>query len=165
MKAIIILILFPVVFVNAQSKFDIKINEAEKQLACAIPDERNPVTINAQLVTDGDSIAVIIKTSLAPGWHIYQYVPSTLPYIPIDHILEIPGHIKKVGTWIKSRPMTSVNDPGVLIYEHAAIFMHKLARMPGDKQGGIIQAGLYYQTCNLKQCLPPDEKTFELKIP
>ncbi|MGN6419540.1 MAG: hypothetical protein ACTHMC_18715 [Pseudobacter sp.] len=35
-----------------------------------------------------DSVAVIVKAALAPGWHIYQFVPSTLPYIPIDCIIK-----------------------------------------------------------------------------
>jgi hypothetical protein len=163
MKAVFILLLFPVLLVNAQTRFDAKINEAAKQLTCAIPDERNPVTLNAKLIFDGDSIAVIVKTSIAHGWHIYQYVPATLPYIPIDHILEFPLNLKKSGGWIRSRPMSSVNDPGVLIYEQSAIFIHKLVKVPSTQEDGVIRTGLYYQTCNLKQCLPPAEKIFELK--
>lgn len=163
MKGLLILIFFPVLWANAQSTFDVKIAEASKQLNCPVPNQQNPVTLSAQLVSDNDSVAVIVKVQMAPGWHIYQFVPSTLPYIAIDHVLQLPEGLQKAGAWQKTKPMASVNDPGVLIYEEEAVFIHKLAKSPGYKKGGVIQTGLYYQTCDLRQCLPPVEKIFELK--
>lgn len=162
MKSVLLILLFPVFCAHAQSGFDKKIAAAAKALSCAIPGEQEPVTLNATLVYEKDSIAVIVKTALAPGWHIYQYVPQTLPYIAIDHVLQLPKSIVAVGAWIKPEPMASSNDPGVLIYEDEAVFVHKAVRKEnGNKEK--LTAGLYYQTCNLRQCLPPVEKTFELE--
>lgn len=163
MRAILLIFLLPAFQLKAQSGFDKKIAATAKALNCGVPDEQNPVMLNATLVYEKDSIAVIVKTVLAPGWHIYQYVPQTLPYIAIDHVLQLPKGISAVGTWIKTEPASSSNDPGVLIYEDEALFVHKALRKEnGNKEK--ITAGLYYQTCNLRQCLPPVEKTFELEV-
>ncbi len=140
-----------------------KISEAARLLLCDMPDEQHPVALNAKLVFEKDSVAVIVKVTLAPGWHIYQFVPSTLPYIPVGHVLQWPDGITAVGKWIKTGPVASVDDPGVLIYEKKAVFVHK-GLMKAGQTKGITRAGLYYQTCNLNQCLPPVEKAFEHEI-
>jgi hypothetical protein len=162
MKLLIFAILFPIFSVNGQPGFDKKIAQTAKQLTCVQPDEKNPVTLNAQLVTEGDSLAIIVKATIAPGWHIYAYVPQTEPYIMIDPILKLPENIKAIGEWKKTEPEASSIDKGVLIYENEAVFIHKAVKLT-NAPGGLIKTGLYYQTCNLRQCLPPDEKTFELK--
>ena len=165
MKAILIFLLLPVFCVNAQSPFDRKIADAAKKLSCAEPDEQSPVNLNAALIDEKDSVAIIVKVRMAPGWHIYGFVPSNLPYIAIDHILELPENLRAVGAWVKSKASSSADDPGVLIYENEALFMHKAVKAPGDKKEITIRTGLYYQTCNLQQCLPPVEKIFELSWP
>lgn len=163
MKGFIIMMLFPVLCAKAQSSFDVAIAAAAKQLKCAEPDEEKPVTLKAQLVKEGDSIAVIVKVQMAPGWHIYQYVPSSQPYIPIEHILKVPENVRIVGEWEKTKPTSSANDPGVLIYEQEAVFVHKALKLSDGKAEDVVRAGLYYQTCNLRQCLPPEEEVFDLK--
>lgn len=162
MKTLLLVMLTSVLSASAQSKLDIKVKEAAKQMVCPQPDERNPVSLNAQTVHDGDSMAVIVKTLLAPGWHIYAFVPSAQPYIPIDQILHLPENIKAVGAWTKTEPEASSDIPGVLIYENEAVFIHKAVKLVSAKTGGVIKAGLYYQTCNLRQCLPPEEKIVDL---
>ena len=150
---------------RAQSSLDRKIAAAGKVLRCGRPDEGHPVLVGAMLVSEGDSIGVIVKAVLAPGWHIYDYVPPSLPYIPIETILKLPPTIRAVGGWVKSQATASASDPGVLIYEGEAVFVHKAVRVSERSAvagGGIIQTGLYYQTCNMRQCLQPVEKTIEL---
>lgn len=163
MKTILIALLLPVLFANAQSGFDKKIADAAKQLKCDMPSQQQPVTLNAQIVSSDDSIGVIVKVAIAPGWHIYSYVPDNMPYIPIDHILQLPDNVRAVGNWQATEPTTTVNDPGVLIYETEAVFIQKAIKEAGAKTGKI-NAGLYYQTCNLRQCLQPVEKSFELSF-
>ncbi|MGN6399804.1 MAG: protein-disulfide reductase DsbD domain-containing protein [Flavisolibacter sp.] len=162
MKIFLLVILLPALSASAQSKLDIKVQEAANHLTCLPPNESNPVTINVQAVNEGDSMAVIVKASMAPGWHIYAYVPSTQPYITIEQILHLPENIKAVGQWQKTEPEASSDEPGVLIYEDEAVFIHKAVKLSPTKTRGVIKAGLYYQTCNLRQCLPPKEKIFEL---
>ena len=62
----------------------------------------------------------------------------------------------------KTEPEGSSDGPVVLIYENEAVFIHKAVKLAPVKTGGVIKAGLYYQTCNLWQCLPPKEKVFDL---
>lgn len=162
MKILLVAFLFPVLAANAQRSFDKKIEEAAKQLQCDPPTQIEPVSINAQLVTDNDSVAIIVKASIAPGWHIYSYVPSNLPYIQLENKLELPKDLHAVGSWNKTQPRMSFNDPGVLQYETEAIFIQKAIKVQGAKEQGKIKAGLYYQTCNLRQCLQPMGKMIDL---
>lgn len=164
---LIIACLLQVVSARAQNtfiSFGQKIAAAAGALNCEEPDEQHPVTLNAEIIdaTGSDSVAVIIKARMAPGWHIYAYVPQTMPYIVSEFIIKPSPNIKLVGDWEKSRPIATAMDKGVLIYEKEAVFIHKLVKVSGSETG-TITAGLYYQTCNLRQCLPPIEKTFELK--
>lgn len=160
---VIMMMLLPALYANAQSSLDTKVAAAAKQLKCATPDEEKPVTLNAQLIKEGDSIAVIVKVQMAPGWHIYQYVPSSQPYIQIEHILKVPENLRAVGEWEKTKATSSASDPGVLIYEEEAVFIHKALKLSDGKADDVVKAGLYYQTCNLRQCLPPAEEIFDLK--
>ena len=155
-------LLFQLFSVKGQSAFDKRIAETVEHLACTDPDERRPVTLNAQLVKEGDSIAIIMKIAIASGWHIYAYVPPEQPYIMIEPILRVPEHIKISGEGIKTEPEASSIDKGVLMYENEAVFIRKAVK--SDKAlEGIIKTGLYYQTCNLRQCLPPELIMLELK--
>lgn len=162
MKWILLIALVFPVCVQAQSRLDLAIQETIAELKCMPPDERDPVKLSAALVQDADSIAVVMKVKLAAGWHIYSYVPETLPYIPMEFVLQLPENYEAVGDWIKSKPMSSANDPGVLMYEHEAVFIRKAIIKKTGKSGDGIKAGLYYQTCNLRQCLPPVEKVVQL---
>lgn len=163
MKALLFILLFPVFSTKAQAPFEAKIREAVQQLKCIEPTDADPVTLNAQLVTERDSVAIIVKIQIAPGWHIYDYVPATLPYIAMDPVLQLPGNVRAVGSWQKTKSSASVMDPGVLMYEQEAVLIQKAVKLPAAKAGGSIHTGLYYQTCNLNQCLQPVEKTFDLK--
>lgn len=148
--------------VYAQSGLDKKIASALKQLNCAEPSEQNPVTVNAVLAVEGDSIAVVVKTLIAAGWHTYQYVPANAPYIPIELILNLPEKATAAGRWQMSPSVPSTTDHGVLIYEKEAWFVRKVWYPAGT--AGKIQTGIYYQCCDLRQCLPPTEKTIDLVI-
>lgn len=164
-----LLILFCVLqagFLKAQTagkSFDEQISSAANSLVCPIADEQKPVTLNAKLVYDikSDSVAVIVKANIAEGWHVYAFVPENQPYIVTECLLEPDANAKPAGTWIKSVPKASTTDKGVFIYEDTAIFIRKLKKTSKTVKGKII-TGLYYQTCNLRQCLPPAEEKIEL---
>jgi hypothetical protein len=164
MKSLLILLLLPVLSATAQTDLGTRAITAGKQLNCPMPDADNPVTLNAALLVDGpDSLAIIVKVLMARGWHIYQYVPSTKPFIQMAHILKLPDGIFPIGPWEKEKPFASADDPGVLIYKNEVVFIQKAVKSSASKKGGIIQAGLYFQACNRRQCMPPIRKTFDLK--
>ena len=163
MKFFLFIAFCPAFWASAQSNLDLKTAIAVRELNCPAASEEHPVTLNATLVAEHDSLAIVVKVALAPGWHIYEYVPPTSPYIPIERILELPAGIEAVGAWVKTEAASSANDPGVLIYEKEAVFIRKAVIGRTAKEGSIIKAGLYHQTCDLRQCFPPVEKIVELK--
>lgn len=148
-------------FANGQSSLDQKVAKAIAAMECAAPTERDPVTLNAAVVSDGDSSAVIVKVLLAPEWHIYQYVPANAPYVQLENLLTLPQGLVRSGQWKSSDPIGYVNDPHVLIHEEEAWFVQKLTGKV--EKGTVIGTGLYYQTCDHKQCLPPVEVKLEVK--
>lgn len=147
---------------KGQTALDQKIAKAIANTNCEEPTERDPVTLRGFLVSEGDSLAVVVKVRMAPEWHIYQYVPSNSPYVQLDNILTLPKGLVKVGKWQFSKPMRYVADPNVLIHEENAWFVHKIAGHA--EKGSSIGTGLYYQTCDHRQCLPPIEVKINLKI-
>jgi DsbC/DsbD-like thiol-disulfide interchange protein len=161
MRSLTIALLLASFSASAQTELGRKISDAVQQLKGDAPTLQDPVALRAGMVTSGDSVAFIVKVVIAPGWHIYSYVPGNQPYIPIEHVLQLPENIRAVGKWEKSRPTTSVNDPGVLMYEKEALFVQKAVKVAGAKPGKTV-VGLYYQACDLRQCLRPVEKTIEL---
>ncbi|MDR2283878.1 MAG: hypothetical protein LBE37_11745 [Sphingobacterium sp.] len=157
------LILFFVLvpYTRSQSILDQKIAMAITMLPCDEPTERDPVALKATLVSEGDSLAVIVKVRMAPEWHIYQYVPDNAPYVQLENLLTLPQGLVKSGAWKCSDPIGYVSDPNVLIHEEGAWFVQKVVGKA--EKGSLISTGLYYQTCDHKQCLPPVEVKLELK--
>lgn len=143
---------------------DKKINEAIAELICEPPTEQDPVSLNATVVSTGDSLAVILKARMAPGWHIYQLVPPHMPYVAADPIFSLPGEVEVPDKWQTSDPIPSPTDRGVLIHEDEAWFVLKMPVL--NQFDGPLDAktGLYYQTCDHRQCLPPVEKTIDIKL-
>lgn len=163
MKLLNILILVLLAFAaSAQESLDQLIEKKLSTLVCEIPSEADPLSINAGIVTSGDSVAVIIKVSIADEWHIYQFVPENMPYVATEYILKLPENVSMQGKWSMSDPIPSSTDYGVMIHEGDAWFIYKTNRTGGAS--GAVRAGLYYQTCDLRQCLQPMEKTIELSL-
>jgi len=154
-------------WLNAQDHkalFGDRIKNAANELQCPVPDEQDPVSVNAVIVrgeNEGE-LAVVIKATMAAGWHIYAYVPDDQPYIVTEMILRLPGSVSKTGEWIKSPASPSSTDRGVLNYEKEAVFYCLLISESSDS--GILQAGILYQACNERQCLPPREKLIDIRL-
>lgn len=104
MKLVFIALLFPVLCVRAQSKFNVKIAERVKHMTCPATNEEDPVSLTVNSVVEGDSIGIVVKVAMAPGWHVYAYVPPTLLYIAVDQILQLPEQVKTAGEWKKTEP-------------------------------------------------------------
>lgn len=151
--------------VNAQgvSTFDEDITNFSKSIICKTPDQQFPVSVEARLISDSrsDSVAVVVKVKIADGWHIYEFVPENMPYLPTEYILDVDNNITKAGIWQKSEAIESPAEKGVMFYENEAIFIHKLKKSSPTAKGQV-NTGLYYQCCNLFQCMPPVEKAIKL---
>lgn len=125
--------------------------------------ELDPLSLNATLVWSNDKtqLAVIMKTNLLYGWHIYSYVPKSQPYVGTEFKLELPKGISKIGKLIK--PLDEAYDDGVFIYNGQQVFV-QYCSVKNFKKGDIIKSGLFYQTCDLNKCYPPETKTRKLVL-
>lgn len=122
----------------------------------------DPLSLNATIVWSQDKtqLAVIMKVNLLHGWHIYSYVPKSQPYITSELQLNLPDGISKIGEWIK--PLDEPYNDGVYIYHGELVFIQycKVNSLNHD----ILTCGIYYQTCDLNKCYPPEEKQKNLKL-
>lgn len=125
--------------------------------------ELDPLSLNARIVwsKDKSQLAVVMKANLLHGWHIYAYVPKTQPYITSELELELPKGIKTVGEWIK--PLDEAYNDGVYIYHGELIFI-QYCSVNNYNKGDLIKCGLYYQTCDLNKCYPPETKSRVLEL-
>lgn len=158
----LMLLLCCISVVYGQSPLDEKIKAELGALKVTKATEADPLSINATAVTVGDSVAILIKTNMAPGWHTYHYVPTNMPYVQTEYVLRLPENVADKGAWTHSRPSLSTTDQGVLIHENNAWYVYKTVRK--DKKPVELTVGLYYQICDLRQCLPPTEKTVTLQL-
>lgn len=123
----------------------------------------DPVSINATLIWSSDKtqLAVVMKVSIQDQWHIYAYVPKTQPYITSELQLELPKGITKIGNWEK--PYSEPYDDGVFVYHGDLVFV-QYCSVGNFSNDAIITSGMYYQTCDLHKCFPPETKTKALKL-
>lgn len=139
------------------------VNEASNKLGVSQPNMSDPVTVNAVVVWNKakDKIAVVVKASILYGWHIYAFVPKTAPYLKSKLVLEIPDNVIPISDWQK--PATFLMENNVYIYQGDIVFTRYFSVNKNSK-GAKINTGLFYQTCDLKQCLPPQSKTLTLSL-
>lgn len=140
-----------------------KAKDVAGKIVTGRPMESDPVMLNAQLVfsDDKEQAAVIIKVNIHYNWHIYAFVPPTQPYIASKMILDLPSGTTAIGDWEK--PNAYPSSDGVYLYKGELVFIHYLT-IEKSSANGKINCGLYYQTCDLRQCLPPTKKNKTLTI-
>lgn len=140
---------------KVKEEFRKLVREAANELFVSKPDELSPVSVNAKAVwsLDKKQLAVIIKTEVLDDWHMYAYVPADQPYIVSELRLTETKELIPVTEWEK--PSSYPYDEGVLIYKGSLLFI-RYFNVTKDFVNKTLEAGLYYQTCDMKQCLPPE---------
>ncbi|MCK0131244.1 hypothetical protein MWU59_06960 [Flavobacteriaceae bacterium F08102] len=128
------------------------------------PKLSDPVSVETTVVYSDDKsqIAVITKADILKDWHIYAIVPPSQPYIESDLQIELPDGLRAISTDETPAPYPYVDD--IYVYKNRIRFVKYYALTPMAK-GKNLKVGLYYQTCDINQCLPPKtkESTFKLK--
>jgi hypothetical protein len=109
-----------------------------------------------------DKKLLLLKVKLLKNWHIYSYVPRESPFIQSQLSLILPSGIKLEGDWKSSAAKPMPGDPGVMIYEEEASFVQELSVAANFVKGSKGTISLYYQACDVSQCLPPDTLTKEI---
>ncbi|HEU0125093.1 protein-disulfide reductase DsbD domain-containing protein [Flavobacterium sp.] len=123
----------------------------------------DPVSVDAQLIWNKSKtqLAVIVKAKVFEGWRIYAYVPPTQPYIQYQMVLELPKGVTALEDWLKPKPYPY--EDNIFIYKGELTFIRYFS-VKDLEANAKIKAGLFYQTCDIKQCLPPNTKSKELKL-
>ncbi len=123
----------------------------------------NPVKFNYSAVKKSkDLYEVHIKTILEPKWHIYSTKnpkggaePTTIKVTAGKSI----GAVKEVGK------LKSVYDKEFQVnqkyFENNVDFVQVIKLNPGSKK---IDGNIVYMVCNDKQCLPPKDVEFKIKL-
>lgn len=146
-----------------EAAFAKKVEKAALAFKLKDPIVSDPVSVDARLVWNEskNQLAVVVKAKLFPGWHIYAYVPSTQPYIQYKMVLDLPKGVTPLSEW--NKPNSYPHEDNIFVYKGQIIFTRYFS-VKDLGSGAKITAGLYYQTCDIRQCLPPNTKVKELKI-
>lgn len=144
---------------------------AAPALEVQMPSELTPMTVGVALsrstAAPGESVAVTVGVRLLPGWHTYAVVPPEEPYIQTRFSVEPQAGVTAVGDWIAPPPVSDPTNPALKIYESTPeplMFVHEL-RVAENASGEVqVRVSVLYQTCDLSRCLPPEQKTFDLKL-
>ncbi len=123
----------------------------------------NPVTFNYSVVKKGsDLYEVHVKAMIEPKWHIYSVNNpdggAQATEIKINDG-KVVGKIKENG---KMKTMFekefNVNQK---YFESSVDFVQLIKLKPGNKK---ISGSVNYMVCNDRQCLPPKEVEFKIKM-
>lgn len=145
------------------TEFKQKVEAFANKLEAFECNELDPLSLNAGIVWSDDKtqLAIVMKANLLHGWHIYAYVPKTQPYITTELELELPKGISTIGKWIT--PLDEAYNGGVYIYHGELVFI-QYCSANNYNMDEVIKCGLYYQTCDLNKCYPPETKTRTLEL-
>lgn len=123
----------------------------------------NPVKFDYSVVKKGTNLyEVHVKTLLEPRWHIYSVSnPEGGAEPTVVKVTEgsAVGKTKEKGT------LKSIFDKEFEVnqkyYETSVDFIQLVKITPGSKK---ITGNITYMVCNDKQCLPPKEVEFKVKL-
>ncbi len=123
----------------------------------------NPVTFNYSVVKKGnDTYEVHVKAMIEPKWHIYSVTNpdggAQATEIKINDAKRI-GAVKENG----KQKTTFEKEFGVnqKYFESTVDFVQTIKLKPGNKK---ITGTVNYMVCNDRQCLPPKEVEFKIKM-
>ncbi|MBK0368696.1 protein-disulfide reductase DsbD domain-containing protein [Flavobacterium agrisoli] len=140
-----------------------KVEKAILSLKVKDPSVSDPVSVDSQLIWNSSKtqFAVVVKSKVLAGWHIYAYVPKTQPYLQYKLVLETPKGVTPLTDWTK--PNSYPYADNIFVYKGQQVFTRYFS-VKDLASGSKITTGLFYQTCDIRQCLPPKTKAKELKL-
>ena len=123
----------------------------------------NPVTFNYSVVKKGaDLYEVHVRAMIEPKWHIYSIKNpdggAQATEIKFNEATVV-GSVKENGK-LKTifEKEFGVNQK---YFESTVDFIHMVKLKPGNKK---ISGTINYMVCNDRQCLPPKEVEFKIKM-
>ena len=123
----------------------------------------NPVTFNYSVVKKGgDLYEVHVKAMIGPKWHIYS-VNNPEGGAQATEIKINDG--KVVGSVKENGKMKTMFEKEFNVnqkyFESSVDFVQLIKLKPGNKK---ISGTVIYMVCNDRQCLPPKEVEFKIKM-
>lgn len=123
----------------------------------------NPVTFNYSVVKKGgDLYEVHVKAMIEPKWHIYSVnnpdggAQATEIKINDGKVVGVIKENGKMKTMFEKE--FNVNQK---YFESSVDFVQTIKLKPGNKK---ITGTVNYMVCNDRQCLPPKEVEFKIKM-
>ena len=123
----------------------------------------NPVTFNYSVVKKGNDLyEVHVKAMIQPKWHIYS-VNNPDGGAQATEIKIIDG--KVVGSVKENGKLKTMFEKEFNVnqkyFESSVDFVQLIKLKPGNKK---ISGTVNYMVCNDRQCLPPKEVEFKIKM-
>jgi thiol:disulfide interchange protein len=118
---------------------------------------------SSEIVNDKEAY-IIITADIEPGWHIYSQDVEDGGPIPTSFKFE-PGNYQLIGKTVESpAPKIKFDNSfkmNVATLEKTVVFKQKIKLTKPEIQ---VSGSLEFMVCDDKQCLPPDERTFNISI-
>ena len=123
----------------------------------------NPARFSYTAIKKGaNQYEVHIKSILEPKWHIYSV---TNPEGGAEATVVKLDKVKTVGKVREHGKMKTVYDKEFKMnqkfFENTVDFVQTISVSKGDKK---VAGSITYMVCNDRQCLPPKEVPFEIKL-
>ena len=123
----------------------------------------NPARFSYTAIKKGaNQYEVHIKSILEPKWHIYSV---TNPEGGAEATVVKLDKVKTVGKIREHGKMKTVYDKEFKMnqkfFENTVDFVQTISVSKGDKK---VAGSITYMVCNDRQCLPPKEVPFEIKL-
>lgn len=123
----------------------------------------NPVSFNYSVVKKGtDLYEVHVKAMIEPKWHIYSVKNPDGGAQPTEIKIK---DAKSIGAVKEKGKMKTAFEKEFNVnqkyFESSVDFVQLVKIKPGNKK---ITGSINYMVCNDRQCLPPKEVEFKIKI-
>jgi hypothetical protein len=164
---VLICLLFVIQSSFSQEKAKDELRKKAREVAAGFsmpaPDLQSPVLVNAKAVWSEDKkqLAVIMKVEVLDNWHIYAYVPPDQPYIESELRLSSLQGLTPLEQW--ETPIPYPYADGIFIYKGSLLFIRYFS-VSTPVENKTVEVGLYYQTCNISECLPPELEMIKLSM-
>lgn len=111
-----------------------------------------------------EEATVLLKATIAPGWHIYSQTVKDGGPVKTSIKLDNSYDFKKTGPTTEPKPKIGYDKTFAMkigIFETSVVFRQKIRL---HKKGVTVRGALSYMACNESRCLPPEDVLFSINI-
>ena len=142
---------------------DYKAHEIRRAVSRMVTEETNdhePVAVAADVVVlqDGNQL-LTVKLAIHPGYHIYNYVAKSDPFIATEVEVVLPDGYTVVGS-MKVPSGEFYNQSGTTVFHDSVVISQEFS----GAGAGELTCTVNYQCCDSNICFPPGEKRFTVKL-